>query len=223
MTQQISCLNFEEQINDRLDKRLSISDARELNVHAQNCRTCRVIFEEYCSLENGLYVFSGGKAVPSAITRQDEMMNSRRQWIISIAAILLIGLGLSFGLIPEKGSDSNFVATGPAILVEDIAQPMEQDSPVVKIPEPSQPAEAPTIETEFVTTTLMDWNQISKKLQPLNSYYQISAELPGVRPIQYSLGITLDWFQQTFFSSSQYKLTDPGFGVIMYETPGRVV
>lgn len=220
MTPQVNCLNFEERINKRLDLRLSPAGDMDLVAHSTTCAECRMMLQDYQLLDRCLNLTHDSNC--HAVTSGYRVLNTdssiaRLSAIYSIAAVLLIGVCLAFGILDDDSTTSRPViaassfppAINPAVIEE------SPDAPVA--PKTGRNPEGLT-----AVNSLVYWNQISEHLSPLNPYYQISAELPGVRPFQYSLGITIDWFQN-LFRFSQDEISDPGFGVIIYDQPSRFV
>ena len=201
MSQSVSCENFESEVHLQFDARMPLRKHPGLTVHASHCDPCSLIFEEYQALESCLQDFPALHNTPDTSDKHHRdkfgfKTNSRRilrrrKWIVglSFAATLLLGLSLAFTSHLQAP-----VPTASNLLGK------KSDTVAVQTPNFGQQGNS---RSEFdvnegVADAEFNWQQLSESLLPFSTYYQLSAELPGIRPLQSSLGLTIDWFQKLF-------------------------
>jgi hypothetical protein len=208
----VRCATFESRINDLLDARQDPSDDATLVRHAESCASCKAVFADYLALDDSLsnIVWDAETlarlAAPTSVARPNTLW-----WSAVLAATLLIGIGVFFRA-PSRHDNAS--ATNPT----PIAMQQKHSAELGGHPFDQKPDQIPGTESLAQTSptgpplTPVSWNELSERLQPvLNPYYQISAELPGIRPIQSSLYITIDWVQAKILKHASQQ-PKHGFG-----------
>ena len=208
MKQEIECREFEFRIHDLLDQRKPLINDSTLQSHASGCFCCAQLLQDFLDFENCFQA----PEIRRAKSDEARTLKLRRLIVsITIAASLLLGFGFAANYrVNEFGTTATahyirlfnqVEAVGP----ESMYEPMQVRKPISLAESQVQ---------QKAKTTLATWEIISERLMPLNSYYEISAELPGIRPLRSSLGLTIDWFRQTFFRFAAPKRTPPGLGLV---------
>ena len=205
---EISCATFESRINDLLDARQDPANDEGFIRHSDRCANCKAVFADYLALDDSV-----SNVVWDAETLARLAAPTYR---FPAPQTLVVGLpGRSFAdrlqhhfRISPWRDNSNSSPTAPHL-----------PSIAVNLPQPDQEQRqhlAPrSIEPETTEPQLtpVSWNELSERLQPvLNPYYQISAELPGIRPIQSSLYLTIAWVQENILKRSASPEPKQGFG-----------
>ncbi len=230
MKPEISCQNFEAELQNRMDRRWPVSGDRGLAEHAAVCQSCADLFCGFRELEEGLvalgqstdtaFEFSSppnssthlyAAAADSQIDGVQHSLIHGRYGVIgliaTIAAVLLIALGISGSLVGPESVVAKKM--GDEFAKSELPDTSLESAPIARR---SKPESAPR--QDEVTETLAkkqaaaealpieSWNQLSEQLTS-SVYYRYSAELPGVRPIQSSIDIGVDLFQKTFQPKKQ--------------------
>lgn len=208
---EISCATFETRINDLLDARRDPAADETLIRHADHCAACQAVFADYLALDDSLSnIVWDAKTLERLAAPTAAVRPYRLWWSAALAATLLIAFNSIFGSSPW--GDNNATASKQV-------SAKAQKPPIVAVPQsdrqPQQRLGNDSIAKPLVGSGLtpVSWNELSQRLQPvLNPYYQFSAELPGIRPIQSSLNLTIDWVQEKILKQSAGRQQKQGFG-----------
>lgn len=203
MTREISCSTFESRVNQLLDKRIDLKSDAPISRHVTDCASCKLILDDYLALDDSFNNVIFDSETLAKLEKGQIKPSRQGVWAsLAIAAVVVLGFGIAFNLDskidhattqvasvvnPESTSFENVTAaisteSAPKSLAMESVKPSDINSEVTKIPE---------------MTPAVSWGSLAEQLGSLNPYYQISAEITGVRPIQSSLHVTLDWVQDT--------------------------
>ena len=215
----LNCEQFETRVQELLDRRLDPADDSAIERHVRSCAPCAKLLTDFQALELALRQSAAsagpqrsgsansgrsrliGQFDPAGAIRLDERLNrpqhpaSREQQTRVIryfqAAVLLIAVGLiGIGAVQQKAQRTALLPVPGAI-----ARGAIGGAPG-KFPGGFQPVAS---------------------YRSLEQCYELTSELPGVRPLQASIWVALDWWQQYFGLSPSSQpdalLHERGFGL----------
>lgn len=182
----ISCEGFENRIQDLMDQRIALADDQDLNLHANQCPQCRSVLSNFSSLEKVLF---------SAFAEQESLSglpdhrttHGIAAWSIS-GAMMAIAAVLALIIIPTLNRPAGnmiTVAQNDSAIADHVNLPDLENSPEadIEIKAPVHPS-----------VTLVSYD-----LPPtLKNAYHYAAELPGIRPIECSLNVTIEVLQNSW-------------------------
>lgn len=231
----ISCAEFEERVQELLDLRQSPGEDRMIARHASECQPCGRLLADFLVLESVLRPVDGEYSPrPTAAVQRPSVPSGRgptsptgsrrmiphsgsedgRDQVSAIlpkhpaireqqtqmfrylqAAVLLVAVGLiGFGVVHQRAQR------------------------IAMLPVPKGAAGAAQI------ATADDWRFTKPEaFRPVSTYrsleqcYELTSELPGVKPLQASILVALDWWQQYFrlspITEPEPRLHEYGFGL----------
>jgi hypothetical protein len=204
---------------------LTLSGDQLLTAHAAKCANCARLLSEYESVEDSVKLLPDEIEKILSEAREFDVTNglsslvSRHFALIaSLAALLVIGFGF-FDMLdsgPAEIARQEASSVSPMILN---TQPIPFVKSEVNKP-PHKTLDTSPFSPNFSmanSITLISlpsvpsWDDVSKKLDPLEPVIIYSAEIPGIRPMQCSLNATLQLLKKSFSKSEPEIDPDLGF------------
>ena len=173
---ELDCESFELHVQELLDLRKSPESDPAVQAHSNSCSECRELLHQFTQLESSLQLVLKAKA--SATTRKREVVRhlhpvSRRQReqisLTAQAAAVLLLCGALVGLLVSRQPQSN------ALLPVAVSESAPRNTP-----------------GQFLAG--------AEGIRPVVHYrsleqcYELTSELPGVRPLQSSIQVALAWW-----------------------------
>lgn len=190
--QVIDCASFEDRIQDLMDQRVALNSDPLLLKHSADCESCHQVLSSFQSLEMVL----SEALISERFAESDFEMpavssfkTSAIHWgvataIVSLAAMLLVAF------VPIFDQQSN------GLMVADNAS---SSLPVVVNPSKNLPS-ADASRGEMIN--LVSYETIPPSLR---NAYQYASELPGIRPIECSVTVTIEAFQKSWKAPEKPK------------------
>lgn len=181
----IDCVSFENRIQDLMDRRIALTSDQLLLQHSESCEGCRQMFASFQSLESVLSTAFLNDCLADSdleVSTRPNFLTSATHWgvaaaIVSLAAILLVAF------VPIFNQPSN------GLMIADNAG--SSLPAVVDAPESSSESAQPSGEM----INLVSYETIPPSLR---NAYQYAAELPGIRPIECSVTVTIEALQKSW-------------------------
>lgn len=123
---EISCENFESEINEVLDRRQSPEGDRRLVEHAAECEACREIFREYVLVDDSLKLCRGDieRMIAEGANESAPAFRYHAIGILSSIALLVL-MGLLLIPRPNDRYRSNLAMNSPDAILAAIAEEVE--------------------------------------------------------------------------------------------------
>ena len=198
MVATLTCRQFEKRIQSLLDSRQELDSDPLIKRHQTECAECSDLLDSYQTLDDS---FSGKiptniKAPNLQITPEIETQQTNNlTQSLPLLATLITGLilGIIFGA--SWNSSSKDAAAQPQNEYA-VNLSKERNSGFSLNPQTIAPKNRP-IESHF--------DQFLQQFPTINLYYQYTAEISAMRPIQDSFDLAIHWFQTTFFQTNEYQ------------------
>ena len=211
----LNCKNFERRVHQRLDERLALSGDRLLLEHAVRCAACDTLMRDYGGLECGLeYGATLGRSsmgrssmgrsskenaiTPPALSRKvrknvwspsTKLRGSRKQKLLVVLVSIAAGLFLVFSVLPFGNLLKRWGESQPHSMVR--SNSITPGAGAFHTPKFAVALITPT------APTARSWGRFSGSLESFSPYLQYTSELPGVRPMQCSVNLTIDLLQRS--------------------------
>lgn len=224
----LDCALFEERIHRILDDRLTVTGDDLLMAHASECEPCARLLNDYESVEDSVKFLPGeidkilGAQQEFSVTRGLGFVTSSRHFslIASLAALIVICVGVINSFDTRHQSRSSRLADSTV----NGSSPEFSPRPVDVVPAKTRrktPDTSPFSQNFSVANSITlislpevpSWDDVSRKLDPLEPVITYSAEIPGVRPMQCSLNATLELLKRSFSKSEPEIDPDLGFSI----------
>ena len=233
----INCDSFELRIQDVMDARLDPSRQPELTGHADQCCGCRPILDRYSQLHtilNCAFTSDGSpgfasRSPISAVTKDNshEMVGNlianagsdsldspgrkRRRQVssldVSTAAMVLLAVGLTVVML-QSGGGIPIARSKTSSFVVATSSGSEYQ-----------------LQNESVNGLASSPIRQVSSFRSIETCYEITAELPGIRPLQSSLSVAIDWLQKSiggnWFSEQKPDDSNSNFGALHHELAFR--
>lgn len=187
--QSIQCSEFEDRIQDLMDQRIPLSNDSILQNHSADCLECRLTLVSFESLESALFAtFETDEAPIKPLQAGTRSLAGLASALIAIAALILIFA------IPVFVNQPNLI-----MLAKN--QPADVATPVTAPPETAGQS-LPDTYTKTPGISMVSYETIPSSLR---NAYQYAAELPGIRPIECSVTVTIEALQKSWNSSPPPK------------------
>lgn len=243
---EVSCENFELQINEALDRRESPRNHARLMEHAADCSDCEQILHEYVSVDDSLKLLKGEIEEILARGPAQPQRRSRFKTIAAVgtAALLLL---ISLRFIPGPSINSNVAFLSPPVsdpLLEDVVEHLvkshaELDGSVKPMGDAvsisAQSVEFPSnrsmtpFEMELRASLAREMAALNMSIDEaaweaffadnfdqLAPMIRYSSVIPGVRPMQGTVNMTLEFIRRAFATPSdagpRVRDVDPDLG-----------
>ena len=220
-----------------MDARLDPAQQLQLTGHAEQCCGCRPILDRYTRLHDILncaftsdgspgFAFGGpnsedakdgghdlvNNSIPIAGSDSLDSLGRKRNrqkssFNVSTAAMVLLAVGLMVVMLQSGGGI-----------------PMARSKTSSFVVASSSGAEY-QLHSETVDGMATSPIRHVSSFRSIETCYEITAELPGIRPLQSSLSVAIDWLQKSFggnwFSGQESGSANPNFGTLRYEMACR--
>ena len=193
--QTIDCESFEDRIQDLMDRRIALDSDRLLCEHSDKCADCHSVLTSFQSLEAVLsQAFVRDCLTDADVSTPRDFHSSLSQWtvvgaIASLAALVLVVIAPMFNTpsnVITVADNNNSVTPLVEDAQEDIVLPIQK-----------APANHPN---DMIT--MVSYDTIPPSLR---NAYQYAAELPGIRPIECSVTVTIEALQKSWNTPSEPK------------------
>lgn len=193
--QMIDCESFEDRIQDLMDRRIALDSDRLLCEHSDECMGCKQVLTSFQSLESVLcqaFVDDCLGDHDLEVASHRDFHNSLSQWTV-VGAIAALAALVLVVIVPMFNPQSNGITVADndnsvAPVVEDV-----QDD--IVLPLTKAPANHPN---DMIT--MVSYDTIPPSLR---NAYQYAAELPGIRPIECSVTVTIEALQKSWNTPSE--------------------
>lgn len=172
----LDCMSFESHVQELLDLRKSPEIDLAVRAHASNCAECSDLLHQFTQLESALQLALKSKTATS--TEKQEVARplhpvSRRQreqfnWAAQAAVVLLL-CGALVGWFASRQPQSNALI-------------------------PLAVSELPVRSTPEQLLATASGIRPAVHYRSLEQCYELTSELPGVRPLQSSIQVALAWW-----------------------------
>lgn len=194
MDKNLDCFSFDCRVQDLMDERIELRTDLPLQNHAAECESCRSLLSSFESLESALGAAFPFNAVEDESKELDSFASPRisdhqktvASWgiagaVLAMAAMLLLMLQpvsesfrtddlAELSLPPATAPSAEPGATEPNLLADDSSE--------------FEPSDINSAVYHSIPTSL-------------RNAYQYAVELPGIRPIECSINVTLDVLQKS--------------------------
>ncbi len=196
MVTTLTCRQFEKRIQSLLDSRKELDSDPLIKRHQTECTECSDLLDSYQTLDDS---FSGKlptniKAPNLQITPKTETQQTNNlTQSLPLLATLITGLilGIIFGASWNPASkDAAEQPQNKYAFNLSKERHSEASLNPQTIATNNRPIESP-------------FDQFLQQFPTFNLYYQYTAEISAIRPIQDSFDLAIYWFQTTFFSENQ--------------------
>lgn len=243
---EVSCENFELQINEALDRRESPRNHARLMEHAADCSACEQVLHEYVSVDDSLKLLKGEIEEILARGPDQPQRHARFKTIAAIGAAALLLL-ISLRFIPGQSINPNVAFVAPPVsdpLLEDVVEQMvkshaEFDGSVEPIDGTMAGStqhvgfasnlamasfkkdlrSALALEMAALNMSIDEaaWEAFfADNFDQLAPMIRYSSVIPGVRPMQGTVNMTLEFIRRAMASPSdtgpQVLEVDPDLG-----------
>lgn len=236
-TDSIDCATFESRIHQVLDDRLALTDDRPLMDHVAICPPCGVKLDDYELVDDSVKLLGSDIDRILSDVRNSNSPAKRLSWpvriiavVASLAAMIFVFSGVfnSSGdpstssprtarlessrldstiesVIPEYESSKMPVQSKVRHHVTPKSSPFSRDFEGYSFPNIAQ------LNASYMNPLgkFSSWDQISN---PMDTVFQYSSELPGVRPMQCSLNVTFDLLKKSFSKPVTESKAKPDLG-----------
>jgi|688.fasta_scaffold232235_2 hypothetical protein len=173
---ELDCTSFESHVQELLDLRKSPEIDLAVQMHASNCAECSDLLHQFTQLESALQLALKSKT-PAATEKREVARPlhpvSRRQreqlsWTVQAAVVLLL-CGALVGWVASRQPQSNSLI-------------------------PVAVSELPARSTPEQLLATASGIRPAVHYRSLEQCYELTSELPGVRPLQSSIQVALAWW-----------------------------
>ena len=211
MVNSLCCDRFEERVQSLMDQRVLLKDDPQLQSHAQGCESCSGLLESFLALEvalNQVFPASGagiaaevfavdGKGTLERPSDLDSFVyrtsgNKRKRtgrWGVAVSA--LAAAVVLFLLVP------NWLAGERSIAGGDSAEIVALDSAAMEAVDPPKQYEKTQLSI-LPENAVNRFEMVSSLPVSLRNAYGYAVELPGVRPLECSVNVTIEMLQRSF-------------------------
>lgn len=211
------CSEFEEELNDLIDRRLPLHLSATAVEHWVGCRECQILFTGYQTLDEAVVLVRSHKETPewetpssfneaipvaAPATKTDVRQPDRSWTLVSIvgacipvvAATVLLGIGLSHQLPQPETHESGGPAPGPGPVA---MAPITGDQIAQATPRPN-----PTAITSDNETELREFLAAAGRVDLGWSRRAPMFQLPGLQPLVYPVGGAVEALRDTLESKT---------------------
>jgi hypothetical protein len=223
----LTCVEFENRVNELLDSRQDPSVDASLNEHSKECGDCENFANRYAIF--GQLEVAVASNVVAAKPKRRLAGSEKRLAVLSLVAAAMLVCGLL--LVDVSQSDQN----GPAVvMLDEIAAPdseIGEDAVWEVGPTESAPIASPNEGEKmpaslqagqaFASTNLtaVSWLDLEKNLESLQPVFGYSRRIPVVSSVQSTVDLTIGLIraknEQGEFPSPP-KGTAPDYGLLLY-------
>ena len=227
----LDCNRFEERLQSLMDQHVGLASDTQVQNHAKGCECCGKLLNDFLALEKTLgKVFS-----PNA---------NDRIFGVDASGDVQVGSSArshSLGLSTKRSRATHWMMTGSAMaaaaillllvpnwMVGDRSVADEGSDVVVASLDTEPSATELVIEPGAQLSAQENMQYRSGMVQtlpvPLRSVYGYAAELPGVRPFECSVNVTIEMLQRSFgrFAGEKQVEEDPDLGHFLYNGQQRM-
>lgn len=173
---ELDCRSFELQVQELLDQRKDPTCDAAVQIHASQCAECSELLEQFTQLESTLQLALKAKipatrdsrATPRPLHPVSQRQREQLSWVAQAASVLLI-CGTVIGWMASR--------------------PTQQTSllPVAVSNESSRNLREPALASVSGIRPAVHYRS-------LEQCYELTSELPGVRPLQSSIQVAIAWW-----------------------------
>ena len=197
------CDAIEQRIHQLLDSRQSLLADPQISAHIARCECCAETVSDYETLEDSFFhvpLNHSGPALEPDCCHGFKEKYQPIAFVVSVACVLLVMLG-SIRISSQQPSvaDSNPPMAGASLVA---MEPSSDASSTVSFPEINQP-ERLSLDPSILIQPSLNLDQLASSIQPLQQSYlgsclQLSADLPGIRPVSHSVHATYQLLRGSF-------------------------
>ncbi len=192
--QTVECDAFEDRIQDLMDRRIPLSTDEVLQTHAKNCLECQQSLASFASLEFALVTTFDSEDFVAEVSATAQPVAQIPHWTLISAVTALAALLLVF-IIPILNIQPKSLSVA------------DNNSHATELPSDRLPAAATFQPVPIEITKSLEFNLVSyDTFSPtLRNAYQYAAQLPGIRPIECSVTVTIEALQKSWRTPPQQK------------------